>query len=382
MRKIDAYKVKTGANLASSKFWNAILEDIDLRVHARELDAEAINKAADELIAVGVARVNQTFNPLITQSTQAMQAAISLLNAAQQQVADTIERVNGELQDFLVQTASQVNAILAGGFDAGTFVAPSGGKIRMLHSTVAGQVPAALDAGEFAVNHADGVLFYRKADGTVGAFNLLTAATQAWVTAQVNALLDAAPAALDTLNELATALGDDANFATTMTNALAARLRFDAAQTLTAGQVMQLFANAGLGAAATKAIATAANIRANSGSDVLTTDQAWASAGFVDLGNVSGNVTLDLDVGSCFRATLTGNITLSFANGRQGQSVTFIAIQDGTGGRTVSYAANKFFFPLMTAPTASTAAGGFALVLSGKLWTDLVKLICVGWRVS
>lgn len=37
----------------------------------------------------------------------------------------------------------------------------------------------------------------------------------------IAAILDSAPGALDTLNELAAALGDDANFATTVTNALA-----------------------------------------------------------------------------------------------------------------------------------------------------------------
>lgn len=48
-------------------------------------------------------------------------------------------------------------------------------------------------------------------------------ATPGDVTAAVAAVVDAAPAALDTLNELAAALGDDANFATTITNALAAK---------------------------------------------------------------------------------------------------------------------------------------------------------------
>ena len=45
-------------------------------------------------------------------------------------------------------------------------------------------------------------------------------ATQSWVTSTI---VNSAPAALDTLNELAAALGDDANFATTMTNALAGK---------------------------------------------------------------------------------------------------------------------------------------------------------------
>lgn len=45
-------------------------------------------------------------------------------------------------------------------------------------------------------------------------------ATQSTIVA---AITDSAPATLDTLNELAAALGDDANFATTTTNSLAAK---------------------------------------------------------------------------------------------------------------------------------------------------------------
>jgi hypothetical protein len=48
-------------------------------------------------------------------------------------------------------------------------------------------------------------------------------ATQSYVTSALAALVDAAPAALDTLNELAAALGDDANFSTTITNSIAAK---------------------------------------------------------------------------------------------------------------------------------------------------------------
>lgn len=48
-----------------------------------------------------------------------------------------------------------------------------------------------------------------------------TRATAASVAAQIAALVDSSPAALDTFNELAAALGDDANFAATINNALA-----------------------------------------------------------------------------------------------------------------------------------------------------------------
>jgi hypothetical protein len=49
-------------------------------------------------------------------------------------------------------------------------------------------------------------------------------ATNASVTAAINALVAAAPGALDTLNELAQALGNDPNFATTLATNLAAKL--------------------------------------------------------------------------------------------------------------------------------------------------------------
>jgi hypothetical protein len=50
------------------------------------------------------------------------------------------------------------------------------------------------------------------------------AATKAYTDLQITNLIAAAPGALDTLDELAAALGDDASFATTVTNSLAAKL--------------------------------------------------------------------------------------------------------------------------------------------------------------
>ena len=47
-------------------------------------------------------------------------------------------------------------------------------------------------------------------------------ATQSYVTTQINNVIDSAPGALNTLNELAAALGDDANFSTTVTNNIGA----------------------------------------------------------------------------------------------------------------------------------------------------------------
>lgn len=60
-------------------------------------------------------------------------------------------------------------------------------------------------------------------------------ASTAYVMAAIAALVDSSPDALNTLNELAAALGNDPNFATTMTNALAGKQPKDATLTALAG---------------------------------------------------------------------------------------------------------------------------------------------------
>src|SRR6056300_1258016 len=51
--------------------------------------------------------------------------------------------------------------------------------------------------------------------------NTTAPATTAFVQQEISALVDSSPEALNTLNELASALGDDANFSTTVTNSIA-----------------------------------------------------------------------------------------------------------------------------------------------------------------
>ena len=56
--------------------------------------------------------------------------------------------------------------------------------------------------------------------GTTVSYDNATYATQSYVTTAVANLVNSAPSTLDTLNELATALGNDANFATTITTSI------------------------------------------------------------------------------------------------------------------------------------------------------------------
>lgn len=113
-------------------------------------------------------------------------------------------------------------------------------------------------------------------------------ATTAFVKAALAALVDSSPAALDTLNELAAALGNDPNFATTMTNALANKQDKDATLTALSGKdVAGLLQYLGLGSLP-DTFGSAASANVGTGADELPkTSQAddryklkvWISAG-------------------------------------------------------------------------------------------------------
>ncbi|EKQ8104035.1 phage tail protein, partial [Escherichia coli] len=78
--------------------------------------------------------------------------------------------------------------------------------------------------------------------------NTTQIATTAFVKSAIAAMVGSAPAALDTLNELAAALGNDPNFATTMLNALAGKQPLDNTLTNLSGKdVAGLLAYLGLG---------------------------------------------------------------------------------------------------------------------------------------
>ena len=105
---------------------------------------------------------------------------------------------------------------------------------------------------------------------------------KAYVDAEVAGVVDSAPGALDTLNELAAALGDDANFSTTVTNSIATKLPL-AGGTITGNIVMsgsQTVDGRDLSADGSKldGIATGATAYANSNVDAHL-NQSTASSG-------------------------------------------------------------------------------------------------------
>jgi len=211
--------------------------------------------------------------------------------------------------------------------------------------------------------------------------NSAKAASTAFVKTAINALINGAGASLDTLNELAAALGNDANFSATITASLGNRLRVDtAAQGLNATQQSNARTNLGLANSATLAMATAAGIRQNVGVNPIGVDQAWVATAFVNLGAKTGSVVLDMSTGSRFWMQAVGNITISVVNQKDGQPLDIAIVQDAVGGRTVSWAA-MFYFPDATVPTISTAANTWAVFYSGVFHPN-GWFMGAGWKIN
>ncbi|OKX46192.1 phage tail protein [Escherichia coli] len=122
-------------------------------------------------------------------------------------------------------------------------------------------------------------------------------ATTAFVKSAIAAMVGSAPAALDTLNELAAALGNDPNFATTMLNALAGKQPLDNTLTNLSGKdVAGLLAYLGLGEAAKMPAATA-------------------------LASSAGNITIPVLIGGVQRTALLQWKTLSVPQSTDGNMV-------------------------------------------------------------
>ncbi|WP_250129682.1 phage tail protein [Escherichia coli] len=133
-------------------------------------------------------------------------------------------------------------------------------------------------------------------------------ATTAFVKSAIAAMVGSAPAALDTLNELAAALGNDPNFATTMLNALAGKQPLDNTLTNLSGKdVTGLLTYLGLGETINKA--SGAMQKSANGADISDVSAfrnalQLGTAATRDVGADNASKLLDLD---SFRSMMSGN---------------------------------------------------------------------------
>jgi hypothetical protein len=124
------------------------------------------------------------------------------------------------------------------------------GTLSSLSTTAKGNLVAALNELKAAIDAI--VLTSLISDAATGTASDTSVTWSAYkiktqVDGAIAALINAAPATLDTLKELADALTGQDSTITNLLTAVGNRVRFDADQTLTADQIAQVWENIGLG---------------------------------------------------------------------------------------------------------------------------------------
>jgi hypothetical protein len=130
-----------------------------------------------------------------------------------------------DLAPFSVESSGNVNIsdlFTSNQIDVITLIKTGGLKINGYQMFVSNTQPAVAASGDVWIKNLSGPELY-KYNGTSwigGGMDLTGYATETYVSTAISNLIDAAPTSLNTLNELAAALGDDANYASTITTAL------------------------------------------------------------------------------------------------------------------------------------------------------------------
>lgn len=189
--------------------------------------------------------------------------------------------------------------------------------------------------------------------------------TQADLDNAIAALVDSSPATLNTLNELAAALGDDANFATTTTNALA--LKAPLASPVFTGNPTAPTPSAEDN---DTSIATTAFVKG------LFAGQALIQEVVNNLGNTGSAYTIpDVTVATIHNVTLNAaTVTFTMPAAGAGKSFVVNVKQDATGGRVAVF--TGVIWPGGSAPTLSTTAGRVDELIFR------CSDVAVGWRGS
>jgi len=301
-------------------------------IHARLIERENLEASFESLIEEGTSAALDIIQANITPQLEALQQAIDT----------AFEEIS------LISEGVAPNSVLLNGQNGAYYLNPA-------NFSTSANVKEFMAAADYAA--------MRSAMGVSS-----TAEMTAAISAALDAFVNGAPGALDTLNELAAALGNDPNFAASMAAALANKAAADHTH-LYATDVIAGFLEIG----------TIAEFRSKAVGYALTTDRVWDAAVPVNLGNLSGLVSLNFGNFLNARATMAGAVTFNAIPGlKQGQTAVLELVQDATGGRTLSL--NSAYFvaggsgglSLSTAPNARDVITLYGLS-TGKVLVSLVS---------
>lgn len=170
--------------------------------------------------------------------------------------------------------------------------------------------------------------FYLALVNAVGVLDVANGGTGGTTPGEARTALEVTPANIGTMTTaeinaaITAAMGNDPNFATTVTNALAAKLN---ASIYTAADVLaKVLASGG--------VATTAHFLTGAADKLLSADRVWEAVEPVALAD-AGTVTVDLNAGTNFTLTLVANRTISFTNTDLQKNFMIEFTQDGAGNR-------------------------------------------------
>jgi len=89
----------------------------------------------------------------------------------------------------------------------------------------------------------------------------------------------------------------------------------------------------------------------------------------VDAHTYASSVTLDASTYDCFEVTLTGNITVDFTGGTDGQRILVRLTQDGTGSRIVTWGTSVAFGSDITSSSVTASTGANKIDYFGLIYS-------------
>lgn len=234
------------------------------------------------------------------------------------------------------------------------------------------------------------------------ATNTTQIATTAFVRTEVSNLVDAAPGTLDTLNELAAALGDDPNFATTVSNSLATKAPLESPALTGTPTAPTAAADTNTTQIATTAYVvgqgyTKAASPTFTGTAIFDGITVTGSARFqemiedvVDVSHSANVLGLDYNTGNvfymatAFSASATVNVTNAPTTDGRVFTVTLFAVQGATGYNPTTLNINGSAATIRWAggvtPTPTSSAGkidiySFTIIRRASAWIALASAV-------
>ena len=246
-------------------------------------------------------------------------SGVSISGWVETHVAGQTESGDGKASDILLNSAS--GYAISGWVE--THVSSQD------HTSVA--LAAAISSGNanlFKINNNTGDII-NSGNKNLGVINSVSGWVIPSVESKVADLVDSAPAALNTLNELAAALGDDQNFSTTVTNLIAAKSDFSVAS----------------------GIAVSGWVETHVANQV---DQTAIDSGNANLASISGNETSIINLAA----------EIDYVSG--------IYLSDTTANAASGAAISGYLEPKINTNTTNITSNTTALNASGNINRDLV----------